>query len=158
MPRQVHALGLLLAMFVTQWLAAQPSSPLWASQLTRSGVDVEKTLPAPRPLTGAPTVIATAPPSGGGTAGNDAITIQFSEAVNVTGTPFHIVCPPGGAEQSFSISPTPPGASDTFSLTPSPALPVGMCVCTVVGKRVASVADGTEMQRDYQFTFHVIPE
>src|SRR5579864_8134531 len=123
--RQVRTLGLFVAMLVLLSLAAQPSSLPWLSLRIRSGVESEKALPAPIPLTGAPTVIATAPPDGGGTAGNDEITIQFSEAVNITGTPFHIVCPPGGAEQSFGISPAPPGGSDTFALTPSPDLPVG---------------------------------
>ena len=105
--------------------------------------------------TDAPPAVTSTTPTNGATAvaTNAAITIDFSESVNVTGTAFKLECP-SGTPQAFSVSPASPAAS--FTLTPSSALPAGVvCTATVVAAQVTDVDAGQNLPADTVFSFTV---
>jgi methionine-rich copper-binding protein CopC len=102
----------------------------------------------------APTVSSTTPAAGAtAVALNGAVTITFSEAVNVTASAFKLECP-AGTPTAFTLSPAPPGGATTFTLTPTANLPAGtVCTVTVVASQVADVAAATPLAANYVFTF-----
>jgi hypothetical protein len=97
----------------------------------------------------APTVTSTVPTNGASSIGlNATVTVNFSEAVTVTGSAFTLNCP---AAQAFTVSPASPASS--FTLTPTSPLPAGAaCTLTVVAAQVTdSVAQN--MAADFVASF-----
>jgi methionine-rich copper-binding protein CopC len=102
----------------------------------------------------APTVSSTTPADGAtAVALNGAVTINFSKAVNVSGTAFKLECPTGTPE-AFTVSPAPPGGAATFTLTPTANLPAGTtCTVTVVASQVSDVAAATPLAANFVFSY-----
>ena len=82
-----------------------------------------------------PTILSTVPANGAvSVLPGTTITVNFSEAVTVTGTAFTLACPVG-TPVAFTVAPASPAAS--FVLTPGAALPAGVtCTLTVVAAQV----------------------
>ncbi len=102
----------------------------------------------------APAVLSTVPANGATSVGiNSTVTINFTEAVNVTGTAFSLQCP-NGTPVAFTLSPAAPGGATSFVLTPSASLPANTtCSAKVTAMQVTSVANALAMPSDYTFTF-----
>ena len=107
----------------------------------------------------APAVTGTSPLDGAtGVSPAATVTVDFSEAVNVTGGAFTLECP-AGTPQGFSLSPPAPGGAGSFTLTPGASLPLGtLCAVTVVGTEVTDV-DAVDppdaMAGSFAFTFRI---
>jgi methionine-rich copper-binding protein CopC len=103
----------------------------------------------------APTVTTTVPLNGANpVATNTNITINFSEAVNVTTNSFTIECPSPGNLQTFTVSGT---GTSSITLDPTADLPVGtLCTVTVVANQVSD-ADANDppdnMSANFVFSF-----
>lgn len=101
-----------------------------------------------------PTVTSTTP-ANGATAFpvTDNIVINFSEAVNVTGTAFTLECP-AGSSQAFTVS---GNGTSAITLNPNADLPAAVtCTVTVDGNEVTDVDtnDGPNMMPgNYAFSF-----
>lgn len=106
-----------------------------------------------------PTVTSTTPANGDiDVPVNTAITVQFSESVDVTAAAFTVECPIG-TPVSFTTTPALPATGVTsVTLNPTGALPNNtLCTVTVVAAEVTDT-DGTpqNMAADHVFTFTTI--
>ncbi len=105
--------------------------------------------------TDTPPAVTTTTPANAATnvAPSTAVTINFSKAVNVTGTAFTLQCPTGTPE-AFTVAPAPPGGATTFTLTPSAPLPVATtCTVTAVASQITDVSAGTPLPSNFVFSF-----
>ncbi len=107
--------------------------------------------------TATPPTVTSTTPANGATAvlGTSALSITFSQAVNVTASAFTLQCPTGTPE-TITVSPAPPGGVATFTLTPTTALPAGVvCTATAVASQITSASSGANLQSNYVWTFTV---
>ncbi|MBX3672698.1 MAG: Ig-like domain-containing protein [Burkholderiales bacterium] len=104
-----------------------------------------------------PTVTSTLPANGAVSVATTAtVTVNFSEAVTVTGSAFTLACPVG-SPVAFTVAPASPAAS--FTLTPTAPLPASTtCTLTVVANQVTdSVAQNLAANHVATFTTNALP-
>ncbi len=102
-----------------------------------------------------PPMVTAVVPANGATAVDPTttVTVDFSKAVNVSGSSFTLECPTG-TPIAFTITPASPATS--FVLHPTASLPGGaVCTLTVVASQVADTTAGQTMAANFTSSFTV---